>query len=46
MKVNMMIRSTLPTLKYIKLTPQEHAEKMRDMWRRAGNHLKVSNDRY
>lgn len=33
-------------LKYIKVTPQEHAEKMRDMWRRQGSHLKVSNDRY
>ncbi len=29
-------------LKYIKVTPQEHAEKMRDMWLNNGSHLKVA----
>lgn len=29
-------------LKYIKVTPQEHAQRMRDMWLSSGNHLKVA----
>ena len=29
-------------LKYIKVTPQEHAERMRDIWLKAGTHLKIA----
>ena len=35
-------RTETAFLKYIKVTPQEHAEKMRDMWLSSGNHLKVA----
>jgi len=35
-------RTETAFLKYIKVTPQEHAEKMRDMWLKAGEHLKVA----
>jgi len=29
-------------LKYIKVTPREHAEKLKDFWRERGDHLKVA----
>ncbi len=35
-------RTETAFLKYIKVTPQEHAKKMRDMWLNSGNHLKVA----
>jgi len=35
-------RTETAFLKYIKVTPQEHAEKMRDIWLNAGSHLKVA----
>jgi integrase len=35
-------RTETAFLKYIKVTPQEHAEKLRDMWLQSGSHLKVA----
>ena len=35
-------RTETAFLKYIKVTPQEHAEKMREIWLKAGEHLKVA----
>ena len=35
-------RTETAFLKYIKVTPQEHAERMRDIWLSSGSHLKVA----
>ncbi len=35
-------RTETAFLKYIKVTPEEHAEKIRDMWLNSGSHLKVA----
>ncbi len=35
-------RTETAFLKYIKVTPQEHAERMRDIWLNSGSHLKVA----
>ena len=35
-------RTETAFLKYIKVTPQEHAEKMREMWLNRGSYLKVA----
>ncbi len=35
-------RTEIAYLKYIKVTPQEHAERMRDIWLSSSSHLKVA----